>query len=210
MLRRGARFGSVAAGAVGVMQTVRFSSKERSDEHTTFSAVQQFLIFDVLRVAGAIARRKHDSDCAHFRETQAALLRERLEGAADTSYGKDRGFAELLRTSAGNDAALVAAFRASHPLTVYEDYAQYVDRVAGGEANVLNAEPETMLAATSGTSGRRALLPHTRQMSSTFFKRGILVLFDTLARDRVGEIPRRGGGSVSDERQLGGGCDGLG
>ena len=47
---------------------------------------------------------------------------------------------------------------------------------------VMNASPETMLACTSGTSGRVALLPTTPEMSKTFFSRGILVLFDVLAR----------------------------
>ena len=39
-----------------------------------------------------------------------------------------------------------------------------------------------MLAATSGTSGRRTLPPNTPTMSSVFFSRGILVVFDTLRR----------------------------
>ena len=39
-----------------------------------------------------------------------------------------------------------------------------------------------MLAATSGTSGQRALLPYTQVMASAFFKYGILVVFDTLRR----------------------------
>ncbi|KAJ1446325.1 GH3 auxin-responsive promoter [Pelagophyceae sp. CCMP2097] len=179
MLRRGAQAGAAAAGAVVLVQAARFASKDRSDCHTASSALQQFVIFDLLRVAGAVARRSHDKDCAAFEATQAALLRRRLEAARDTSYGRAHDFAALL--AAGDDAAVVASFRAAQPLTAYDDYAPYVDRIAGGEANVLNAEPETMLAATSGTSSRRALLPNTKDMSGTFFARGILVLFDTLA-----------------------------
>jgi len=39
--------------------------------------------------------------------------------------------------------------------------------------------------ARAGTSGKRALLPSTPTMSSTFFKRGILVVFDTMRRAEV-------------------------
>ena len=46
--------------------------------------------------------------------------------------------------------------------------------LADGEAAVINAEGETMLAATSGTSGNVALLPTTTAMRQTFFARGIL------------------------------------
>ncbi|KAH8098754.1 jasmonate-amino synthetase [Aureococcus anophagefferens] len=171
------RAAAVGAAAVAV-QVGRFASRDRAEEtHTLSTAVQQFFMFDALRVAGAYARWRHDQDCAGFEDTQAALLKSLLERNKDTAYGVDRGFAAI---AAADD--VVAAFRAAHPLTTYADVAPYVDRIYEHGGPVLNASPERMLAATSGTSGRVALLPTTPEMSSTFFARGILVVFDVLNR----------------------------
>jgi hypothetical protein len=174
MLRRTA---ALAVGGVTAVQAYRLASLERSEPHTTSSALRQLVTFDLMRVASTIARRRHDADCSQFADVQAALLRDRLTANADTAYGRDHGFAALL---ASED--VVRAFRETHPLTRPAHYAPYIQRIADGEAKVLNAEPETMLAATSGTSGTRTLLPCTPTMSATFFAKGILVVFDTLRR----------------------------
>ena len=44
---------SAAAGAASSIQLCRFLARERSDEHSFGTAVEQFLMFDALRVAGA-------------------------------------------------------------------------------------------------------------------------------------------------------------
>jgi len=174
MWRRAAAATTSAALSV---QAVRFLSRERSDDHSAATAVTQFFMFDALRVAGALARASHDRDCRAFQETQAALLRGLLEKNKATAYGTDHGFGDMC---AAED--VVAAFRRGHPVTTYADVEPYIQRIADGEANVINAEAETMLAATSGTSGKVALLPTTTAMRKAFFSRGILVVFDTLAR----------------------------
>ena len=173
------RVAAGVGGAVTAVQVSRFLSRDRSDQHSFETSLTQFVMFDALRLAGAYARRAHDADCAAFGATQADfLLREVLEKNKGTAYGVDHGFEALAKA---DDP--VAAFRASHPLTTYADVEPYVKRIYDGtDAAVMNAAGETMLAATSGTSGRVALLPTTAQMSSTFFARGILVVFDVLAR----------------------------
>ena len=177
MLRLVARRTALGATAITAATAARCATSEVSETHTLSSCLQQLLIFDVMRVAGWFARRSHDRDCADFAQVQRDTLRGRLEANRATSYGADHGFSRLLEAT-----DVVDSFRRLHPLTMYDHFAPYVDRVAAGEANVLNAEPETLLAATSGTSGRRALLPNTATMSKTFFVRGILVVFDTLRR----------------------------
>lgn len=134
-------------------------------------------MFDALRIAGAGMRHLHDRDCADWETTQRDLLKSLLAQNAATAYGSAHGFGAL---ATSEDA--VAAYRRRMPLATYADVEPYVQRIEAGEANVLNAAGESMLACTSGTSGRVALLPTTKQMSSTFFVRGILVVFDTLAR----------------------------
>ena len=174
MLRRAVSF---CGGAATSVQTCRFLARERSDEHSFGTAVEQFLMFDALRVAGAGMRYMHDRDCAAFERTQRTLLRNLLAQNAATAYGRAHGFGALATSE-----DVVGAYRRRMPLATYADVEPYVKRIEEGEENVLNAAGETMLARTSGTSGRVALLPTTAAMSSTFFVRGILVVFDVLAR----------------------------
>ena len=174
MIRRAV---SAAAGAATSIQVCRFLARERSDEHSFGTAVEQFFMFDALRVAGAGMRYMHDRDCAAFERTQRTLLRDLLRQNAETAYGRAHGFGALATSE-----DVVGAYRRRMPLATYADVEPYVKRIEKGEANVLNAAGETMLARTSGTSGRVALLPTTAAMSSTFFVRGILVVFDVLAR----------------------------
>ena len=170
------RVGGLALGVAGV-QVVRFASMEKSESHTLSTAVTQFLLYDAMRIGSWWARGRHDSDCDRFADVQAALLRSRLAANAETAYGRDHGFGKIL---ASDD--LVQQFRETHPLTWPSHYKGYTERIANGEANVMNAEPEAMLAATSGTSGTRNLLPYTPTMRKEFFSKGILVVFDTLLR----------------------------
>ena len=166
MIRRAVSF---AGGAATSVQLCRFLACERSDEHSVGTAVQQFIMFDALRVAGAGMRYMHDRDCAAFERTQRTLLRDLLRQNAETTYGRAHGFGAL----ATSEEDVVGAYRRRMPLATYADVEPYVKRIEAGEENVLNAAGETMLARTSGTSGRVALLPTTQQMSSTFFVRGI-------------------------------------
>ena len=174
MLRRRAFAGLACVGG-GTL--AHFTSMEQSDTHTLESAVKQYLIYEILKVAGWQARRRHDQQCEVFAETQKSLLVEQLTKNASTAYGSSLGFKEMLQAD-----DVVSAFRASQPITEYRHWAPWVDRIANGEANVLLDEPESMLAATSGTSGQRALLPYNQSMATAFFKFGILVVFDTLRR----------------------------
>ena len=174
MARRVA-LGSIAA--VGGIAAVHFTTMERSDTHTIATAAQQFFLFGALKLVGRWARARHDDDCRDFQKVQETVLCDILERRSETVYGSEQKFVDMLTSE-----DITSAFRARHPVTTYSHWSPWVDRIANGEPNVLNKEPEKMLAATSGTSGRRALLPGTNQQSATFFTRGILVVFDVLRR----------------------------
>ena len=174
MLRRVAAGGAVGATCV---YAARLCALEKSESHSFETAVKQMLVWDVLKVLAWQARRRHDKECDDFAAVQRMVLAKQLEANASTAYGVAHGFSEMLRSD-----DVCVAFRKSHPITTYGDWAPWVHRIAKGESNVLLKEPETMLAATSGTSGQRALLPYTQVMASAFFKYGILVVFDTLRR----------------------------
>lgn len=171
------RAGAALTTGVAAIQLYRFRSYERSEWHSISSSVQQFLTFEAMRVASTAARSLHDRDCKKFNAIQAEVLNTRLSENASTVFGRDHDFAAILASENTMDA-----FRERHPITTPETYKPYVDRIVKGDVAVINSEKETMLGATSGTSGTRNLVPYTPTMAKTFFVRGILVVFETLRR----------------------------
>jgi len=126
-----------------------------------------------MRFGGWVARRALDRDCQSFDQVQSELLLSILEKHRDTLLGRDLGFTGL---RSADD------FRAHVPLTRYPFYVEggYIERIQRGEKNIMTAEDVTLLGATSGTSGKTSLLPHTREISTAFFFRGICLVFNSM------------------------------
>lgn len=60
-------------------------------------------------------------------------------------------------------------FQQRHPVTNYDHYEKYVERMAKGEQKVLISEKPLILAMTSGTSGSSRMLLSTRDTNTDFF-----------------------------------------
>lgn len=60
-------------------------------------------------------------------------------------------------------------FQQRHPITDYDHYEKFVERVAKGEQNVLISEKPLILAMTSGTSGSSRMLLSTKDTNTEFF-----------------------------------------
>lgn len=101
-----------------------------------------------LRVAQI--RRVAAAPEAHQRRLLAGLLRR----AAGTAFGRDHGFGQL----PGYEG-----YRAAVPVRDYEALRPYLDRVVGGEANVLWPGRPLYLAKTSGTTSGTKYIPLTAQ-----------------------------------------------
>lgn len=70
----------------------------------------------------------------------------------------------------GLDRPTAAEAFQSLPVTSYQDYAPYVERIAAGEQGILTAEPVTYLSVTSGTTGPQKLIPVTQRQTRTVMK----------------------------------------
>lgn len=111
-------------------------------------------------------------------ETLMRLIREN----EDTEYGKKYGFREI--RSYDDYAAKV-------PLSCYEDYEPYIDRMVylGGK-NLITAEDVVYFAHTSGTSGASKMIPCTQRaldiLFSTIFQRAF-GLCEKSCREKTGE-----------------------
>ena len=76
-----------------------------------------------------------------------------------TDYGKRYSFGEIRS---------VSDYQKKAPLTVYEDYAPYIEKIKNKEPNVLTSEPVLLLEPTSGSSSAKKLIPYTRGLQREF------------------------------------------
>ena len=98
-------------------------------------------------------RRAFEQAIADPRAAQQARLRSLLAENAQTEIGRRHGFAALKDLD---------DYRKAVPRCSWDDVAPLVDRMVAGERGLLVAEDPFFYATTSGTTGRRKLLPVTR------------------------------------------------
>ena len=97
-------------------------------------------------------RRALEEATADPRAAQWARLRALLEENADTEIGRRHAFASIRDLD---------DYRRALPISTWDDIAPVVDRMIAGERGLLVAEDPFFYATTSGTTGRRKLLPVT-------------------------------------------------
>ena len=83
-------------------------------------------------------------------DEQAALLMNKIREHDNTMYGRDFKFKDILS---------VEDFIRQHPLTKYEHYKNYINRVAMGEVGVMSHTKPKFMGKTSGTSGKAKIYP---------------------------------------------------
>jgi hypothetical protein len=94
-------------------------------------------------------------------QTQTQFLTTLLRIQQDTELGQQFGLSHI---------NTVDQFRAQVPVLPYSSYEPYMERVARGEPNVLNADPVTYINLTSGTTGKQKMVPVTRRFSASLSK----------------------------------------
>ena len=104
----------------------------------------------------------HSLDMASIRavEAQNELLETLLNDNSDTEYGKKYDFANIHNAD---------EYRKKLPLTTYDDYEEYIDRmVDNDEKGLITNYPVVYYASTSGTSGEPKKIPITDKGMSVF------------------------------------------
>jgi len=76
-----------------------------------------------------------------------------------TVYGEQHGFCDIKN---------ITNFQSRVPLTTYEDYASYIERIRNGEQNILTAEKVLLLEPSSGSTSARKLIPYTKGLKREF------------------------------------------
>ncbi|MBX3448370.1 MAG: GH3 auxin-responsive promoter family protein [Planctomycetaceae bacterium] len=89
------------------------------------------------------------------REVQHQLLSRLLRQHGDSAFGQDHGFREL---------HTLADFQRRMPISEYDDYLPYIERVKRGEVSAMfRDEQVVMFSLTSGTTSTRKFIPVTKQ-----------------------------------------------
>ena len=81
---------------------------------------------------------------------QQQLLLSLMQKNADTEYGKKYGFKDIITFD---------EYRERVPLSDYDDYEPYVDRMIAGEQNLITYKKINKYIQTSGSAGRPKLIP---------------------------------------------------
>ena len=82
------------------------------------------------------------------------VLMEILEDNKDTEFGREHGF---------GDIADEKQYREAVPVSSYDDYESYIDRINNGEKNLITAYETYSMLATSGSTSGSKLIPITNE-----------------------------------------------
>ena len=115
---------------------------------------------NVLWLAGSVrASRRLTRALAAPADAQRAWLLNRLACDATSAFGRAHDFAAI---------ASHADFARRVPITDYAGVDPWIQRIRGGEQNVLGCGRVTHLAPTSGSTGGRKLIPFTAALQAGF------------------------------------------
>ena len=94
-------------------------------------------------------------------EENAALLKKILHDNKDTEYGRAHGFADIHS---------IDEFRRAVPVSGYDDFAPYIERMKNGEENLITASKVLGYSRTSGSSGVPKYIPATQASLQAYVK----------------------------------------
>ncbi|MEO2003738.1 MAG: GH3 auxin-responsive promoter family protein [Candidatus Poribacteria bacterium] len=106
-----------------------------------------------LRAKGRLRARAFDRAAEDPKQAQAQYLRTLLHQNRDTAFGREHGFDSIRNPR---------DYAARVPVRDYDGLRPWVERLAGGERNVLTRHPPLLFGTTSGTTGLPKLVPVTR------------------------------------------------
>ena len=127
-------------------------SHQPSCNQTLKTLVIQLLLKIIGRISGHSLLQRTRASWKNPRECQEQLLQEIIKQNNDTEYGRKHDVKEIKS---------LEQFRKCHPLTTYEHYGSYIERMMRGEENVLTRRNPTTFIRTTGTTGKSKYIPFT-------------------------------------------------
>ena len=152
---------SVSLLATAILAIV-ISGLEPAESYSALGLLSHFLLQTLISLRGRLVLRGLRQASTHLAAAQSSVLLSILRRNAKTTFGRRNHFADVLH---GADA-IRRSYVASVPLTTYDDYAEDIQRLLESTdaptAGILAADPVEFLSYTSGTTGKKKLIPLTR------------------------------------------------
>ncbi|XP_072050208.1 uncharacterized protein [Amphiura filiformis] len=143
-----------------------------SKNHTLSSILLLYILSRMVKLFSILIWRQFDARAKDPRRAQEDCLKSLLKRNANTAYGKRNNF--------GNIKCL-EDLRKLHPLTTYDHYEQYIERMVNGEKNVLLCEKVSRFGITSGTTGKGKLIPISRKRATSILTI-LIILQDAIGK----------------------------
>ena len=94
-------------------------------------------------------------------KTQESVLKSILKRHQETRFGKQYSFKKICN---------IHDFQEAVPLSQYDDYLPYIERIANGEQGVLTSDKVILLEPTSGSTAASKLIPYTASLKRAFMR----------------------------------------
>lgn len=121
------------------------------------TGIKALTIYNALRFTCMKENAEFNNACRFPFISQAKALRSILSASADTVFGREHHFDEILR--AKDEFEMIRLYRQLVPAVEYEDIRPYVKRMMSGESDVLIKGKPVMYATTSGSTGEPKYIP---------------------------------------------------
>ncbi|MGF1536614.1 MAG: GH3 auxin-responsive promoter family protein [Elainellaceae cyanobacterium] len=112
------------------------------------------IVLSGLAALGQRARARLLNQTQQADRVQTQFLRSLLKRHQDTAFGRQYHL---------GDIQTIDQFRQRLPLAPYTSFEPYIERMVAGEPDVLTAEPPVFFNLTSGSTGKKKLIPVTKQ-----------------------------------------------
>ncbi|XP_071501680.1 uncharacterized protein [Diadema antillarum] len=129
--------------------------QQPTPRQTLTTVTAHFLVRFLMNEFGKREGRKLLELCKNPMHHQERLLREIIKRNGPTVYGRDHRLMEVNS---------LEQFRRQHPLTSYEHFRSYVNRMVEGERDVLIHGLPTSYIRTTGTTGKSKYIPQINRM----------------------------------------------
>ncbi len=116
----------------------------------------------VVSLLTTVARQVNANFVRKTRQTDAVqeqFLRSLLLAHQETELGQKYGLRNI---------KTIEQFQQRVPILPYSSYEPYIERIAKGETNILTADPVVYLTLTSGSTGKKKMIPTTRRSQNAF------------------------------------------
>ena len=131
----------------------------------------------ILLIAARVVKDNFVRKTRHTFATQEQFLRSLLTIHQKTEYGQTYGLSAI---------KTIDQFRAQIPVLPYSSYESYIERMAQGETNVLTADPVVYFSLTSGSTGKKKLIPITQRFQNSLRRSNLASIgfLEAALRDR--------------------------